>query len=270
MNKGMQIGEISTLFGISVPTLRYYDKIGLLSPSREYSNGYRFYGVDDIAKLTTIVFLRTIDIPIKEIETVLDEYDLDSSLELLNSSSKKFDIKIRELKKIKKNIDNQIHHIKEFRYASKDIKIKQINRVRVGRYIKKNVKISHDTDELQLLKDFIHNPERKAMDSDWLMNSKLGYIYHNGLGGIKDFVIFSDIDRVSSDFTIPKGEFLSTLYDGIDTSNLQKAGRNVQDYATIHSIELTGLVYEIWQIDDFYSNNKDSYVTELQYPINLP
>jgi len=151
----MQIGEISTLFGISVPTLRYYDKIGLLSPSREYSNGYRFYGVDDIAKLTTIVFLRTIDIPIKEIETVLDEYDLDStvldeydldsSLELLNSSSKKFDIKIRELKKIKKNIDNQIHHIKEFRYASKDIKIKQINRVRVGRYIKKNVKISHDT-----------------------------------------------------------------------------------------------------------------------------
>ena len=53
------IGEMAKLFAISVPTLRYYDQIGLLPP--EYTDpatGYRYYSTRQFERLNTIKYLR--------------------------------------------------------------------------------------------------------------------------------------------------------------------------------------------------------------------
>ena len=46
------VKELSTLAGVSVRTLHYYDQIGLLSPARIAENGYRQY--DDAALLRLV------------------------------------------------------------------------------------------------------------------------------------------------------------------------------------------------------------------------
>ena len=38
------IKEVSELTGVSARTLRYYDQIGLLKPSKTSEAGYRYYG----------------------------------------------------------------------------------------------------------------------------------------------------------------------------------------------------------------------------------
>ena len=38
------IRQLSELSGVTTRTLRWYDKIGLLKPSRVAENGYRCYG----------------------------------------------------------------------------------------------------------------------------------------------------------------------------------------------------------------------------------
>lgn len=38
------VKKLARLAGVSARTLRYYDQIGLLSPSRVSSSGYRIYG----------------------------------------------------------------------------------------------------------------------------------------------------------------------------------------------------------------------------------
>lgn len=43
----MTVNEVSRLTGVSIRTLQYYDKIGLLKPARRTESGYRLY--DDTA-----------------------------------------------------------------------------------------------------------------------------------------------------------------------------------------------------------------------------
>jgi DNA-binding transcriptional MerR regulator len=43
----MTVSEVSRLTGVSIRTLQYYDKIGLLHPSGHTEAGYRLY--DDTA-----------------------------------------------------------------------------------------------------------------------------------------------------------------------------------------------------------------------------
>lgn len=43
----MKIKEVAKLAGISVRTLQYYDKIGLLKPSEKTESGYRLYTNED-------------------------------------------------------------------------------------------------------------------------------------------------------------------------------------------------------------------------------
>ena len=51
------IGEIGKLFHIGPDSLRYYEKLGILSPRRG-DNGYRLYTADDIWRLNIIRDLR--------------------------------------------------------------------------------------------------------------------------------------------------------------------------------------------------------------------
>ena len=46
MNTMMRIGELSKSFQISIDTLRYYDRIGLLKPYVDPTNNYRYYSAE--------------------------------------------------------------------------------------------------------------------------------------------------------------------------------------------------------------------------------
>lgn len=64
---GYSIGKFSSMTGISIYTLRYYEKEGLLSPERTES-GRRLYSEDDLSWLRFIKRLKETIMPIKEIQ----------------------------------------------------------------------------------------------------------------------------------------------------------------------------------------------------------
>lgn len=61
------IGEFSNLTGISIYTLRYYEKENLIVPQRE-KNGRRYYSEQDITWIEFIKRLKDTKMPIKEIQ----------------------------------------------------------------------------------------------------------------------------------------------------------------------------------------------------------
>lgn len=68
----MRIKEFSVLTGVSVRTLHYYDKIGLLKPAFvDRQNGYRFYDEASLARMQEILFYRELDFPLDSIRTIL-------------------------------------------------------------------------------------------------------------------------------------------------------------------------------------------------------
>lgn len=66
----MRIAEVSERYQISADTLRYYERIGLISPVNRNESGVRDYGEKDLNRVEFIKCMRSAGLPIE----VLVEY----------------------------------------------------------------------------------------------------------------------------------------------------------------------------------------------------
>lgn len=71
------VHEVSKLAGVSIRTLQYYDKIGLLHPSQYTESGYRLYDDTDLEKLQQILLFRELEFPLKDIKEIISRSDFD-------------------------------------------------------------------------------------------------------------------------------------------------------------------------------------------------
>ena len=69
----MNIKQAAEQSGVSARNIRYYEQVGLLTPARNPENEYRIYSQADVRTLKLIRMLRTLDMPVEEIGTVLNE-----------------------------------------------------------------------------------------------------------------------------------------------------------------------------------------------------
>nr|WP_242595917.1 MerR family transcriptional regulator [Enterococcus sp. MJM12] len=66
------IKEVAELFGLSVYTLRYYDKAGLLPFVSKNEAGYRVFTESDLGFIQTICCLKDTGMPVKTIKVYID------------------------------------------------------------------------------------------------------------------------------------------------------------------------------------------------------
>lgn len=66
------VKQLAALTGLTPRTLRYYDAIGLLQPSRSRENGYRLYGSGEVDRLQQILLYREMGLPLEAIGGLLD------------------------------------------------------------------------------------------------------------------------------------------------------------------------------------------------------
>ena len=71
------VNEVSKLTGVSIRTLQYYDKIGLLKPTEYTESGYRLYDDTALETLQQILLFRELEFPLKEIREILSDPDFD-------------------------------------------------------------------------------------------------------------------------------------------------------------------------------------------------
>ena len=73
-------GQFAKKAGTTERTIRYYDKIGLLKPTRVLSNGYRQYTNYDLIKLQRIIVLQTLGFTLEDIfPLVVEEGSMDDN-----------------------------------------------------------------------------------------------------------------------------------------------------------------------------------------------
>ena len=73
------VHEVSKLTGVSIRTLQYYDKIGLLHPTEYTRSGYRLYDDMALEKLQQILLFRELEFPLKDIRSIMESPTFDRS-----------------------------------------------------------------------------------------------------------------------------------------------------------------------------------------------
>lgn len=72
------VHEVSLLTGVSIRTLQYYDKFGLLHPTEYTESGYRLYDDTALEKLQQILLFRELEFPLKEIKRIIESPDFEA------------------------------------------------------------------------------------------------------------------------------------------------------------------------------------------------
>lgn len=105
------IGKAAQLAQATTETLRHYDRIGLVTPSKtDRWTKYRYYTEQDLIRLNVVVTLRNMGIPLKKIKTMLELNDIQRLIGEFDAAIRQADETIRKLQDAKR----RIVHVKEF------------------------------------------------------------------------------------------------------------------------------------------------------------
>ncbi len=108
-----KIGEVAKLFNISVSTLRYYEKLGLVLPETVDSDtGYRYYSTDQFEALNTLRYLRLLDTPLPSIAEFFESRDIDKMTTMLEKQRTELEGRIRYMERLEKKVERRLEGIR--------------------------------------------------------------------------------------------------------------------------------------------------------------
>lgn len=196
MKKYFSVGEAAKLVHTTSETLRHYDRIGLVKPSKkdEWTN-YRYYSEQDIVRLNTVRALQLMDLPLQEIKKVLEYDDLEKIVDFLAQAEKKADEKIAALQYSKSKI----------RLAKADYERKlQMRKNPTGTFLKDY------PERVILLSDTLEEP---TLDNLW---NYLNHFYEKVTPARKEQFSFEDLAGIYTENGLSRLFAVCTRYVDID------------------------------------------------------
>lgn len=106
MKRYWKVGDLAKLTGLTVRTLRFYDQIGLFSPSGQTESGHRLYNESDMSRLQQILSLKELGLSLEEVKSVLagEQYE---PLEIVTMQI----ARIKEQIKLQHKLLEQLEHV---------------------------------------------------------------------------------------------------------------------------------------------------------------
>jgi len=117
----MRIGELAEKAGVTPRTIRYYEKLGLLSPCDREGRGFRYYTEAELARLRKIDALQSLGLSLEEIGAILDLFFEEPTLlqgkqkllTILQTHLQETDAKLETLTQLRSDLQ---HHIAKIQH----------------------------------------------------------------------------------------------------------------------------------------------------------
>ena len=139
----MTVGEIAKKMGVTIRTLQYYDKEGLLTPSAESEGGRRLYTDKDLLLLNQIISLKSLGFSLEDIKGRL--FPLETPEEVAYALIEQAEDIRKKIEKLKASL-SAIEQLKE--------EVLQIQTVNFKKYADIIVNLQMQNDSYSLIKRF--------------------------------------------------------------------------------------------------------------------
>ena len=168
----MTVGEVAKKMGVTVRTLQYYDKEGLLSPSAESEGGRRFYTDKDLVTLHQIISLKSLGFSLGDIKQRL--IALETPADVANALTEQAD----EIRKKIEQLNSSLTAIEQLK-----AEVLQMQTVNFRRYADIIVNLQMKNESYYLIKRF---------DDDTLDHIRSQFDKESGLDFMDRFNRLSD------------------------------------------------------------------------------
>ncbi len=168
----MTVGEVAKKMGVTVRTLQYYDKEGLLSPSAESEGGRRLYTDKDLITLHQIISLKSLGFSLEDIKERL--ISLETPADVANALTEQAD----DIRKKIEQLEAALSAIEQLK-----TEVLQMQTVNFKKYADIIVNLQMKNDSYYLIKRF---------DDDTLDHIRSQFDKESGLNFMDRFNRLSD------------------------------------------------------------------------------
>ena len=276
-SKLIKIGDFSKLNHVSISTLRLYDEIGILKPIFiDKSTNYRYYSINQNARLDMIQYMKELNMSLSEIKDVLNSNDLNLIESTLIKKKRQIKDQISDLNNSLNAISRTISSIERFRTAPKKwmITIEYISHRRI--YTMKTKSNFYDYDismyekELKTLKDtMIDNniPQVYFCNAGSSIN-KDDFINNRYISNEVFVIVDDDFPTLKNVKRLDSGMYACIYLDDFEEEVLY--GKKLLDFCIKNNYTICGnYICEVITEFNVFSDQKRSMYLRLQVPLTF-
>ena len=271
MKEYYTISEISRLYGIGVDSLRYYERIGALSPRRG-ENNYRLYSLKDIYRLNIIRDLLTLGFSVKQIGEYLGRQNVESTLSMLEEEKEKIRQQRERLKQMERAIGERMEHLEKFttveagRFAC--VSCPERCCLQLNAEIRRDEEMDYAVKRLQKR----HEDKIRSLGEREIGASVSVQDVENGIDNLfhSVFIILEERPGKKENpdglLILPAGEYLTVYYRGGYQQSPERI-RELLAEAGRRRLAVEGDVLEWYPVDNRYTVDAGEFVTRLQVKV---
>ncbi|MCC3865286.1 MerR family transcriptional regulator [Terrisporobacter petrolearius] len=267
--KYYKTGELSKIYKLGRDSIKYYEKLGLLNPTRD-TNSYRMYTIKDICNLNLIRELRTLDFSMQRIKEYIENRNIETTRKMLSEEIDLIEKKVEVLNSHKDSLSKRLSSI------DKCIEHTTFNRIELL-YMTKRKALTVDSNESFAENNdyLIQKLSDKFEDKFYVLgNSNFGAVFDSKSisNGIYNYYkhTFCLLDEDASDynFVLDEGYYVTYTYKG-DYNQYEQVFEILYKFIEINKYTILGDPIEIYKIDVYETSLEDEYVTQVQIPVKL-
>lgn len=262
-----QIGNFSRITQLSVKTLRYYDEIGILTPSnRDEQTNYRYYDDQDFERAQMIKLLRSLEFSIMEIQDLFQT--IHSSDDLSYYIREKQDFILKEIAQQEKVLQRMEHYLQQVE-KSQAAPAYEITEVKLPQLLVASYEYTGNYKEISKYLPIMY----KEIKGNVAQGHTFNLYYDESYQEEAHIEICIPIKKkfVSKQCNIkvlPELTGIATLHQG-SYEALNLAYKNILDYAFQHHLELITPSRELYikGPGKIFKGNPNTYQTQIILPI---
>lgn len=267
--KYYKTGELSKIYKLGRDSIKYYEKLGLLNPTRD-TNSYRMYTIKDICNLNLIRELRTLDFSMQRIKEYIENRNINTTRKMLLEEIELIEKKVEDLNSHKESLKKRLCSI------DKCIEHTTFNRIELL-YMNKRKALTVDSNEsFAENNDYLIQKLRDKFEDKFyvLGNSNFGAVFDSKsisnriYNYYKHTFCLLDDDASDYNFVLDEGYYVTYTYKG-NYNQYEQVFDMLYKFIEINKYTILGDPIEIYKIDVYETSLEDEYVTQVQIPVKL-
>lgn len=267
--KYYKTGELSKIYKLGRDSIKYYEKLGLLNPTRD-TNSYRMYTIKDICNLNLIRELRTLDFSMQRIKEYIENRNIQTTRKMLSEEIELIEKKVEVLNSHKDSLSKRLSSI------DKCIEHTTFNRIELLYMNKRKALTVGSNESFTENNDYlIQKLSDKFEDKFYVLgNSNFGAVFDsksisNGIYNYYKHTFCLLHDNASDyNFVLDEGYYVTYTYKG-DYNQYEQVFEMLYKFIEINKYTILGDPIEIYKIDVYETSLEGEYVTQVQIPVKL-
>ncbi|RDY27712.1 MerR family transcriptional regulator [Romboutsia weinsteinii] len=267
--KYYKTGELSKIYKLGRDSIKYYEKLGLLNPTRD-TNSYRMYTIKDICNLNLIRELRTLDFSMQKIKEYIENRNIKTTKKMLKEEIELIEKKVEDLNSHKNSLKKRLSSI------DKCLEHTTFNRIELlYMYKRKALTVDSNVSIYENVDYLVQRLSEKFEDKFYILgNSNFGAMFDSnslsdGIYNIyKHTFCLLDDDATDYNFILDEGYYVTYTYKG-NYNQYNQVFEMLYKFIEINKYTISGDPIEIYKIDVYETSIEDEYVTQVQIPVKL-